>query len=222
MRYLQGRVPVFVLSPIPSGPNEDLASWFAKSARVFSELRNSLEEAHEQRIQRLQEMPKKAKEILWWPFTQHSLVHTAGVTMIDSHCGESFSVFKNSLERPRDALVQQYDGCASWWNQGPDAQLQPELAREVGYTAARYGHVMFPENIYELALRCDELLLQGVGKGRAKRVYYSDNGSTAIEIALKMAFRKFVTDHGYISEIDGTVSPVKTLPSLKVLALNGS
>lgn len=32
--------------------------------------------------------------------------------------------------------------------------------------------------------------------GWASRVYYSDNGSTAIEIALKMAFRKFCLDHG--------------------------
>lgn len=32
--------------------------------------------------------------------------------------------------------------------------------------------------------------------GWASRVYFSDNGSTAIEIALKMAFRKFSFDHG--------------------------
>ena len=35
--------------------------------------------------------------------------------------------------------------------------------------------------------------------GWASRVYYSDNGSTAIEIALKMAFRKFCLDHGIMS-----------------------
>lgn len=33
--------------------------------------------------------------------------------------------------------------------------------------------------------------------GWADRVYYSDNGSTAVEIAIKMAFRKFAVDHGY-------------------------
>jgi len=43
--------------------------------------------------------------------------------------------------------------------------FQIELAREMGYSAARYGHVMFPENVYEPALRCAELLLEGVGKG---------------------------------------------------------
>jgi bifunctional dethiobiotin synthetase / adenosylmethionine---8-amino-7-oxononanoate aminotransferase len=35
----------------------------------------------------------------------------------------------------------------------------------MGYAAGRYGHVMFPENVHEPALRCAELLLEGVGKG---------------------------------------------------------
>lgn len=34
--------------------------------------------------------------------------------------------------------------------------------------------------------------------GWASRAYFSDNGSTAIEIALKMAFRKFSVDHGLV------------------------
>lgn len=35
----------------------------------------------------------------------------------------------------------------------------------MGYAAARYGHVMFPENVNEPALDTAELLLEGVGKG---------------------------------------------------------
>ena len=64
----------------------------------------------------------------------------------------------------------------------------------------RFGHVMYPENVYKSALICSELLLQGVDKGWATPVFFSDNGSTAIEIALKMAFRKFASDHGFLSE----------------------
>lgn len=36
----------------------------------------------------------------------------------------------------------------------------------MGYAAARFGHVMFPENVHEPALNCAELLLEGVGKGQ--------------------------------------------------------
>lgn len=36
----------------------------------------------------------------------------------------------------------------------------------MGYTAARFGHVMFPENVYEPALNCAELLLEGAGRGK--------------------------------------------------------
>lgn len=42
--------------------------------------------------------------------------------------------------------------------------------------------------------------------GWASRVYFSDNGSTAIEIALKMAFRKFSVDHGLIPDFDDTTN----------------
>eukprot|EP00257_Ricinus_communis_P022524 XP_015582277.1 bifunctional dethiobiotin synthetase/7,8-diamino-pelargonic acid aminotransferase, mitochondrial [Ricinus communis] len=65
----------------------------------------------------------------------------------------------------------------------------------MGYAAVRFGHVMFPENVYEPALECAELLLEGVGRGWASRTYFSDNGSTDIEIALKMAFRKYFVDN---------------------------
>jgi dethiobiotin synthetase/adenosylmethionine--8-amino-7-oxononanoate aminotransferase len=39
-----------------------------------------------------------------------------------------------------------------------------------------------------------------VGSGWAARVFYSDNGSTAIEVALKMAFRKYIADHQLLEE----------------------
>ena len=35
--------------------------------------------------------------------------------------------------------------------------------------------------------------------GWADRVYYSDNGSTAVEIAIKMAFRKYLHDKNLLA-----------------------
>lgn len=216
LSYFRNRVPVLVLPSIPKDMSDDLISWFDKSQTVFTSLKEIMLSTFLERTQRLHDMPKKSCDVFWWPFTQHKLVPEEKVTVIDSRCGENFSVLKSS-----DRISQQFDACASWWTQGPDTKLQIELARDMGYTAARYGHVMFPENVYEPALELAELLLEGVGKGWASRVYFSDNGSTAVEIALKMAFRKFLSDHKVLLDLvssDGNGSCM----DLKVLALRGS
>ncbi|CAM6041370.1 unnamed protein product [Sphagnum compactum] len=212
-QYLKHRIPVFVLPQLPQDPNESLAGWFSMAEGIFAGLRDTLERAHSERIKRLVEMPRKASQILWWPFTQHSLVKEGNIAVIDSRCGENFSIFKVCrIEKP------QFDACASWWTQGPDKALQPELAREAAYSAGRYGHVMFPENVHEPALHCAELLLQGVGQGWAERVFFSDNGSTSIEVAIKMAFRKYAIDHGLCDPADSEHGKQQ----FEVLALKGS
>lgn len=43
--------------------------------------------------------------------------------------------------------------------------MQLELARQVSYAAGRFGHVMLPENVYEPALQCAEILIGSIGKG---------------------------------------------------------
>ncbi|KAK9099928.1 hypothetical protein Scep_023358 [Stephania cephalantha] len=217
MSYLRKRVPVLVLPSVPEDPSNDLIKWFNEAHGVFCSLKETILSAYSERMERLHEMPQKAGNILWWPFTQHSLVPEENVTVIDSRCGENFAVYKGG----NHGFVQQFDACASWWTQGPNATLQVELARDMGYTAARFGHVMFPENVYEPALKCAELLLQGVGQGWASRAYFSDNGSTAVEIALKMAFRKFTLDHGIL--LNSQKGSMFGRPNeFKVLALNGS
>ncbi|PNT32143.1 hypothetical protein POPTR_006G170400v4 [Populus trichocarpa] len=218
LSYLRNRVPVIVLPPVPQDMSNDLVEWFGDSDEAFNSLKEIMISAFSERILRLNDMAKKAVHTLWWPFTQHKLVPEEAVTVIDSRCGENFAIYK---VQGNQFITQQFDGCASWWTQGPDATLQTELAREMGYTAARYGHVMFPENVYEPALECAELLLEGVGKGWASRTYYSDNGSTAIEIALKMAFRKFSFDNGLLLDFSNNNRTDKSV-QLKVLALKGS
>ncbi|CAF1698632.1 unnamed protein product [Brassica napus] len=236
--YLRNKVPVLVLPPVPKDPSDDLIEWFVESDGVFKALKEVMVSAYLERVKRLNGMAKQAGEVFWWPFTQHKLVPEETVTVIDSRCGENFSVYKAS---GNNSITQQFDACASWWTQGPDPAFQAELAREMGYTAARFGHVMFPENVYEPALKCAEILLDGVGKGLfchilqalmgglisfmhagwASRVYFSDNGSTAIEIALKMAFRKFCVDHEAILNFSEGSEEKKHIV-VKVLALRGS
>lgn len=68
--------------------------WFVESKTVFDSLNVIMMSSHQKRTDRLHEMPKKAQEIFWWPFTQHKLVSEEKVTVIDSRCGENFSVHK--------------------------------------------------------------------------------------------------------------------------------
>ncbi|KAH9622480.1 hypothetical protein KSS87_015243 [Heliosperma pusillum] len=217
--YLQNSVPVLVLPPIPKDPSDNLMEWYDQSEDVFASLKQILLSAFSDRVQRLHAMREKAGDILWWPFTQHQLVPKQKITVIDSRCGENFAIHKVH-DHDVNVIAEQFDACASWWTQGPDSALQIELARDMGYAAARYGHVMFPENVYEPALRCAELLLDGVGKGWAARAFFSDNGSTAVEVALKMAFRKFLHDHEKVVDFSDQKSNQSI--EFRVLALKGS
>ncbi|TKY54599.1 Bifunctional dethiobiotin synthetase/7,8-diamino-pelargonic acid aminotransferase [Spatholobus suberectus] len=227
MSYMRNKIPVLVLPPIPKDPSNDLMEWFESSHYIFSNLKEIMLSAYFKRIKKFHDMPREARDIIWWPFTQHKLVPDGGVTVIDSRCGENISIVKMRHHviffkvQKKEVIAPLFDACASWWTQGPDAILQIELAREMGYAAARFGHVMFPENVHEPALNCAELLLQGVGKGWASRTYFSDNGSTAIEIALKMAFRKFSVDHGLVVDYHEDTTNERST-KLMVLALRRS
>lgn len=54
-----------------------------------------------------------------------------------------------------------------------------------------------PQVAHTPGLALTEALLQGpLGAGWASRVFFSDDGSTAVEVGLKMAFRKFLVDQG--------------------------
>jgi dethiobiotin synthetase/adenosylmethionine--8-amino-7-oxononanoate aminotransferase len=87
-------VPVLVLPPIPEDLSNDLMEWFDESCGVFDSLKEKMLSAYSERIKRLHDMPKKAREIFWWPFTQHKLVPEGAVTVIDSRYGENFAIFK--------------------------------------------------------------------------------------------------------------------------------
>lgn len=90
-------------------------------------------------------------------------------------------------------LTSTFDGCAAWWTQGPDAPEQLRLARAVAAATARYGHVIFPEAVHLPALELSKRLLRVTGSSWASRAYFSDDGSTAMEIAFKMALRVWET-----------------------------
>ncbi|GAA6050949.1 hypothetical protein JCM3770_005338 [Rhodotorula araucariae] len=105
-----------------------------------------------------------------------------------------------------------FDGSASWWTQCL-GHANPELTLAAAHAAGRFGHVMFPTATNLPALTLAEKLLASVGAGWASRVFYSDDGSTGMEVALKMALRAFA-DREQLAPAEGR--------KLAVLGLKGS
>jgi adenosylmethionine-8-amino-7-oxononanoate aminotransferase len=79
------------------------------------------------------------------------------------------------------------DGISSWWV-NIHGHSHPRLNEALARQAAEMEHVIFAGFTHrpaaELAERLAALLPEGL-----TRIFYSDNGSTAIEVALKMAFQ---------------------------------
>ena len=187
---------------------------------VFAVQRH-LDACHARRIDELRSMPRRALNSIWWPFVQHGLVSEKDITVIDSASSDFFSIYRSDRNQRhqtpgQDSLLQpSFDGSASWWTQAL-GHAHPSLVSAASRAAGRYGHVMFPQAVHLPALQLAERLLQdGPGSGWASRVFFSDDGSTGMEVALKMALRAYTARHGQQLES----SQVK---QLGVIGLKGS
>lgn len=195
----------------------------AKSHPIKDVLQN-LNKNHQRRIKDLHDMAKDAQKTIWYPFTQQKLLTTDKITAIDSAYGDYFQTFSPTPQAPEDfdrklpnetswqarrrteefdwkalstpCLRPSFDGSASWWTQGL-GHANPQLTLAAAYAAGRYGHVMFAEAIHEPALKLAKLLLRQLENPRLSRVFYSDNGSTGTEVAIKMALRAARLRYGW-------------------------
>jgi dethiobiotin synthetase/adenosylmethionine--8-amino-7-oxononanoate aminotransferase len=162
----------------------------------MKKLASHLVQRHGRRIAELQTMASRTAKSIWHPFTQHKSVKSPDdVLVFDSAYGDYFQTLHThkplqaadkTNERP--ILYPAFDGSASWWTQGL-GHGNPRLSLAAAYAAGRYGHVMFAGATHEPALTLAERLLAGLGNPRLTKVFYSDNGSTAVEVGIKMALR---------------------------------
>ncbi|CZT06973.1 related to acetylornithine aminotransferase [Rhynchosporium graminicola] len=147
-----------------------------------------LAKKHTSRINNLEGMSTRAHTQIWYPFTQHRDVSPESITAIDSAVGDFFQTHStaSTSSSQGNILAPTFDGSASWWTQGL-GHGNPDLSLAASYAAGRYGHVMFAGMINEPALLLAENLLRNLNNPRMSRVFYSDNGSTGMEVATKMA-----------------------------------
>jgi adenosylmethionine-8-amino-7-oxononanoate aminotransferase len=108
------------------------------------------------------------------------------------------------------------DGISSWWV-NIHGHSHPRLNAALARQAALLEHVVFANCTHEPAVELAERLLE-VLPSRLSRIFYSDNGSTAVEVALKLALqywsnrgqasrRVFITlHHAYHGDTVGAMS----------------
>jgi adenosylmethionine-8-amino-7-oxononanoate aminotransferase len=79
------------------------------------------------------------------------------------------------------------DGISSWWTI-LHGHRHPLLMAALREAAESFDHIQFAGLTHAPAVELAELLL-GTAPWRGGRVFFSDNGSTAVEVALKMAYQ---------------------------------
>lgn len=114
----------------------------------------------------------------WHPYTQHktvgllpAIVKGKGALLWDEH-GKEF-----------------IDGIASWWV-NPFGHSNPVLADAIYKQLTTLEHVLFGGFTHKPAVELAEQLL-AILPPNQKKIFYSDNGSTAVEVALKAALQYF-------------------------------
>jgi len=115
------------------------------------------------------------RNTVWHPFTQHGLGR------------DPLPVASASGSVIRDTEGREYlDLISSWWV-NLHGHGRAELADAVREQVLRLDHVQFAGATHEPAVRLAGELLESAGLSGKARVFYSDNGSTAVEVALKIA-----------------------------------
>jgi adenosylmethionine-8-amino-7-oxononanoate aminotransferase len=109
-----------------------------------------------------------------------------------------------------------YDTISSWWC-NVHGHNHPKIKRAIKRQLDSLEHILFAGFTHEPAIRLSEELVRIAPKVLTK-VFYSDDGSTAVETALKMSYqywqnigrkrkRRFVSlDHGYHGDTIGAMS----------------
>lgn len=125
---------------------------------------------------------ERDQAIIWHPYTQ---MQTAAPP-IPIVRGEGVYLFAEDGKRYIDAI-------SSWWV-NIHGHSHPYIAKKVSEQLNKLEHVIFAGFTHPGAVELAERLLDILPNNQSK-LFYSDNGSTAVEVALKMCFQ-FWTNQG--------------------------
>ncbi len=127
----------------------------------------------------MSDLVERDARALWHPFTQHGIERDP-----------------LPVARAEGAWLELIDGrrvldaISSWWS-CLHGHGHPRIVAAIADQARSLDHVLFAGATHEPAVRFAEELLSVAPPGLT-RVFYSDDGSTAVEVALKMAAQAWV------------------------------
>ena len=115
-------------------------------------------------------------KVIWHPYTQHKDI----LPPIPVVKGKGTLLFDDKGQAYIDAI-------SSWWV-NIHGHGHPYIAEKIYKQAGELEHVIFTGFTHEPAVELAERLLPLL-PGDFSRLFYSDNGSTAVEVAIKMAIQ---------------------------------
>ena len=121
-------------------------------------------------------LSERDKQVIWHPYTQQKTAELP----IPIVRGEGAYLFDEKGNKYIDAV-------SSWWT-NIHGHAHPYIAEKVFQQLKTLEHVMFAGFTHPTAVELAERLLKILPVNQSK-IFYSDNGSTAVEVALKMAFQ---------------------------------
>ena len=142
----------------------------------------------------MKDLSQLDKELIWHPFTP--LADGNDAIMIKSAHGVYLETFDGR---------RIIDGISSWWV-NIHGHSNPHIARAIYDQAKTLEHVIFAGFTHEQAIRL-ATNLKRILPGNISKIFFSDDGSTSVEVALKIAFQFW---HN------------KGLPKKKVIAIHGA
>jgi len=121
-------------------------------------------------------LQERDKKVIWHPYTQMK----GALPQIPIVRGEGVYLIDEKGNRYIDAV-------SSWWV-NIHGHANAHIAAQVSAQLLQLEHVIFAGFTHEPAVLLAERLLPLL-PGKQEKVFYSDNGSTAVEVALKMCFQ---------------------------------
>jgi adenosylmethionine---8-amino-7-oxononanoate aminotransferase len=126
-----------------------------------------------------QDLLARDRRHVWHPFTQHAtegdpivIARAKGASLFDADGNEILDIV------------------SSWWT-CTHGHSHPKLNAALAEQAARFEHVMFAGFTHEPAVNLATALAELL-PGDLSRVFFSDDGSTSVEVALKIAYQYWI------------------------------